>query len=42
MTPDPFFFALHDHDSLALYRRDLFERVVLAKFNVQIGRRPVR
>jgi hypothetical protein len=42
MTPDPFLFALHDHDSLALYRRDLFERVVLAKFNVQIGRRPVR
>lgn len=38
----PFLFALHDHDSLALYRRDLFERVVLAKFNVQIGRRPVR
>ena len=32
MTPAPFLFALHDHDSLALYRRDLFERVVLAKF----------
>ena len=42
MTPAPFLFALHDHDSLALYRRDLFERVVLAKFNVQSGRRPVR
>lgn len=38
----PFLFAVHDHDSLALYRRDLFERVVLAKFNVQSGRRPVR